>query len=230
MSITYPELRRRLSTLMLERDSEWAGVPVPIDGLKLSLEPKYPYQNLATITDVAGEEREEPGVECINFWYSRRRECEVYIYREHGRVQVATMPRRNYNRRLEYALKSFEASWAHDPVAEWKAVETLAALIGEVASRYYLLLGQFVETSRRSGVTYVFRRARPTIAMRAAAEGTRILAALCLHPIGYYQETYVGAMTPTDDVIAHLLMMRGDEHLFWRRANQHAPDAPEAGI
>lgn len=37
-------------------------------------------------------------------------------------------------------------------------------------------------------------------------------------------------MTPTDDVIAHLTLMRGDEPMFWRRANQHGPDRPEAGL
>lgn len=37
-------------------------------------------------------------------------------------------------------------------------------------------------------------------------------------------------MVPTDDVIAHLLLMRGDERLFWRRANQHHPLDPESGL
>lgn len=58
----------------------------------------------------------------------------------------------------------------------------------------------------------------------------RILACLCLHPLGYYRGSWSGAMVPTDDVIAHLLMVRGDEHDFWRKANQHRPDAPEAGL
>jgi hypothetical protein len=31
-------------------------------------------------------------------------------------------------------------------------------------------------------------------------------------------------------VVAHLMLMRGDEHLFWRKANQHPPYQPEAGM
>jgi hypothetical protein len=37
-------------------------------------------------------------------------------------------------------------------------------------------------------------------------------------------------MTPTDDVIAHLLLMRGDEAEYWGQANQHRPESPEAGL
>lgn len=32
-------------------------------------------------------------------------------------------------------------------------------------------------------------------------------------------------MVPTDDIIAHLIMMRGDERSYWSKANQHAPEA-----
>lgn len=30
--------------------------------------------------------------------------------------------------------------------------------------------------------------------------------------------------------VAHLMLMRGDEVMFWRRSNQHAPWRPEAGL
>src|SRR3546814_10910453 len=39
----------------------------------------------------------------------------------------------------------------------------------------------------------------------------RWLCALCLHPIGYYENSWAGAMCPTDDVIAHLMLMRRSE-------------------
>jgi hypothetical protein len=58
----------------------------------------------------------------------------------------------------------------------------------------------------------------------------RFLAALCLHPIGYYEDSWAGVMAPTDDVVAHLMLCRGDEHMFWRRANQHASWEQQAGI
>ena len=37
-------------------------------------------------------------------------------------------------------------------------------------------------------------------------------------------------MCPTDEVIAHLLMMRGSEEKFWANANQHPIDHPNAGV
>ena len=56
------------------------------------------------------------------------------------------------------------------------------------------------------------------------------LCALCLHPIGYYGDTWAGVMCPTDEVIAHLLMMRGSEEKFWANANQHPLERPAAGV
>jgi hypothetical protein len=93
------------------------------------------------------------------------------------------------------------------------------------------LTGMFLETSKRSAVTYLFRRLRPTVAIgRNKDGGGNIMAALCLHPIAYYAGSWAGAMCPTDDVLAHYCLMRGDEKMFWRRANQHAAFRPEAGL
>lgn len=107
--------------------------------------------------------------------------------------------------------------------AEAQAQATLKQLISEWQWRCYFTTGQFLESSPRSGVAYIFRRLRPTIALRPSTkhDDMRVIAALCLHPIGYYDGTFAGSMSPTDDVMAHLLLMRGDEHGFWRRANQH---------
>jgi len=58
----------------------------------------------------------------------------------------------------------------------------------------------------------------------------RILACLCAHPIGFYTGSWAGALVPTDDVMAHLLLVRGDEHEFWKQCNQHHPLAPESGL
>ena len=56
------------------------------------------------------------------------------------------------------------------------------------------------------------------------------LCALCLHPIGYYRDTWTGVMCPTDEVIAHLLMMHSSEETFRANANQHTLDHPAAGV
>jgi hypothetical protein len=51
-----------------------------------------------------------------------------------------------------------------------------------------------------------------------------------MHPLGYYGRSWAGCMVPTDDVIAHLLFMRGDEARFWGQCNHHEPWRPEAGL
>lgn len=97
----------------------------------------------------------------------------------------------------------------------------------------YLLTGMFLERSPRSGLTYLFRKLRPTVVLDARnndATRVRVLCTLCLHPIAYYEGSWAGAMTPTDDVVSHLMLMRGDEHMFWRRANQHGATHSEAGL
>lgn len=92
--------------------------------------------------------------------------------------------------------------------------------------------GTFLERSKRSGIVYMFRKLRPTIAITPHhPDGDlRVLCGLCLHPLGYYQESHAGAMVPTDDVIAHLVLMRGDEHRLWKQATQHAPYRHECGL
>jgi hypothetical protein len=90
------------------------------------------------------------------------------------------------------------------------------------------LTAHFYELSKRSEVTYVFRRGRPTIALRQTEEWTRLLCALCLQPIGYYGNTWALVMCPMDEVVAHLLMMRGCEEKTWAGANQNPMDHPSA--
>lgn len=51
-----------------------------------------------------------------------------------------------------------------------------------------------------------------------------------MHPIAYYADSWAGAMCPTDDVIAHLMMMRGDEAMLWKRCNHHPAWHPGAGL
>src|SRR5581483_4192017 len=51
----------------------------------------------------------------------------------------------------------------------------------------YLLTGMFLETSKRSRLTYLFRKLKPTVVIDARSkssdESARILCALCMHPI-----------------------------------------------
>ena len=120
-------------------------------------------------------------------------------------------------------------AWSVD--AELTAMRLLRGLVTPAAYDYYLLTGSFLETSKRSRVTYLFRRLRPTLALREQHDGSSApIAALCMHPIGYYKDSFAGCMVPTDDVVAHLLMMRGDERKFWAKANHHDLNSPESGL
>lgn len=107
---------------------------------------------------------------------------------------------------------------------------TLQSLVTPRVFRMYLMTGSFLESSTRSKVMYIFRRLKPTIAMSGRTGQLRILASLCMHPIAYYEGSWAGAMCPTDDVLSHLMLMRGDEALYWKRANHHHASRPEAGI
>ena len=127
-------------------------------------------------------------------------------------------------------LRTLEASTAWSVRAECMAMLRLKTLVKPSAFRAYLLTGSFMETSRRSQVTYVFRKGRPTLALGAYGDFRPVLAALCSHPIGFYTRTYAGSMVPTDDVIAHLITMRGDERKYWSKCSQHPVNSPEAGI
>ncbi len=118
--------------------------------------------------------------------------------------------------------------------AEERALGVLRDLVTERQFRTYFTTGAFIETSKRSRARYVFRKCRPTVVLLPSGpdpdEGLRPTCTLCLHPLAYYQDTFAGGMTPTDDVVAHLMLMRADEHRFWRMANQHPIDDMRSGI
>lgn len=237
---TWDQVSRALQRHMASK-GEWAGCPVPIEGLRLSIESRNPYkaQLEALIFPAGGAEVHscstsdvDETISMRNEWISRRARKHVFVFNQDGRVKFATMPFKPEMDKLDFMLQGLSATWAYDIGAEYKAQEKLLELIGEDRFRYYAFTGLFLESSKRSKVMYIFRRGRPTVAIKAAPNGDhmKVLAALCLHPIAYYQGTYAGSMVPTDDVIAHLMLMRGDEHMFWRRANQHPLWRAEAGI
>jgi hypothetical protein len=221
----------------LFQNGEWCGFPMPLPGLRLTVEDRNPWKaSVAELQAIVNaddpDSRSSPLVDdggregmVVNEWWSRRLRCRVAIARDaEGYFPVCLDFERG--RRVRLLLDSMAATRAQSPEAEFTAQMRLGDLIKPHLFQHYLLSGVFLETSRRSGVTYIFRRGRPTLAIRS----NHVLAALCLHPVGYYSDTWTGSMVPTDEVIAHLLMMRGDEPMFWRRANQHDPDHAEAGL
>jgi hypothetical protein len=58
----------------------------------------------------------------------------------------------------------------------------------------------------------------------------KFLAALCLHPLAYYTDTWAGSQPPSHEVMAHLMLIRCDEHAFWKKSGQHPITDPRAAI
>lgn len=144
-------------------------------------------------------------------------------------------PRYDAGNRLRKLIRGGEVRHhAHQTAAaEFKALESLRTRVSESQFDSYVLSGMFPERSPRSDIWYFFRKGYPTLAVtfHGKHEGNgKVLAALCLHPMGYYAGTHVGLMTPTDEVIAHLLMMRADEHKFWAKSGQWAAEDTRSGI
>src|SRR5574337_482706 len=222
-------LRDALSTIAKDR-GEWAGIPMPLAGQNLTVEPTYP--NAQALMAMCREDEEpsagDPNFHLRNSFYSNRHHCEIAVYDEGQGAKHLKL--RSTNRAFGFLLNTLDSSRAWGIKQEAEAMCTLAELLPHHHFKQYMLTGMWLETSQRSGITYLFGKLRPTLAISKKFERPKILAALCLHPIAYYEQTWAGAMCPTDDILAHLMLMRGDEKMFWRRANQHPAWHMEAGL
>lgn len=222
-------LRNQMRALARAANGLYAGIPLPLEGHPLVLEPRYPGATEIMKMGVSNaDDVEIPHYiqKRGSFWSSHLR-SRVLIWSEHDKLRFGIEPGIHH---ISHDLRSMGASEAWGIEQEVNAVELLTHLISARQLKHYMLTGMFIETSRCSRVSYVFRRLRPTVALSTRGESLKILCALCLHPIGYYEGSFAGAMCPTDDVIAHLMLMRADERLFWARANQHPAGRPEAGL
>jgi hypothetical protein len=220
-------LRNGLRRVAADR-GDYSGIPMPLDGRRLVIEPTWPKaKELSAIG--APDEEPEATVKLRNRFHDPKGRGEVAIFEENGRVDWGLNAGVNHFL-MDINTMDCVAAWGIEQ--ESRAVHLLGGLVTHHQFKQYLLTGMFVEESKRSGVFYFFRRLKPTVALRAGdgKDSARILACLCLHPIGYYAGTWAGAMCPTDDVVAHLMMMRGDEVMYWKRSNQIAAWRPEAGL
>lgn len=213
---TYQQLAEKFKHIAMEK-SEWAGIPLPMKDLPMTLEPRYPYQFKICKVDDA-----EPYPEIRNRWYSERLRTTVVITEWGGKIDFGF----HISNPVDFMINTMMAADAWIVEAEVKACLKLKEMIPEHLFRAYFMTGTFIQTSKRSGVTYIFRKLRPTIAFKDG----RVLCGLCMHPIGFYQSSFAGAMVPTDDVIAHLAMMRGDEKKFWANSSQHDPRHPACAL
>lgn len=132
-----------------------------------------------------------------------------------------------YNMMVDTGVKRARYSSAE---AELTARQRLFKALTSIQQDCYINGDGFVETGR-SGIKYLLRRNRPTLANRVDADGEEtLLCALCLHPVAYYTESWAGVLPPSDEVLAHLLMIRSDEHFYWRKANQIPIGFPTSGV
>lgn len=233
---------RNLLRLIAEHKGEWAGIPMPLETHRLVLEPTYPYPDLRKLGKQEEPADENPeGWEIVNKWWSHEERATIFVLKNSEGRRELGKHFGVHHFEMDFLTMAAMDAWGIEQ--ESKAVALLATLLRHRAFKSYMLTGMFIETSKRSGVTYVFRRLRPTLALTSRhpswskiakhstySQGFKILACLCLHPIGYYAGSWGGALCPTDDIIAHLMMMRGDEALFWKRANQIPAYMPEAGL
>jgi hypothetical protein len=198
---------------------------MPLDGERLVIEPRYPF---AAGLMKANRPHETDGARVRNRWWSDVKRCTVVVIEEaDGHITWGLVPGIHH---LDHDLRTLGCSDAWGIEQESKALELLGSLVDHRKFKQYLLTGTFLERSKRSGITYMFRRLKPTVAIVAHGNATRILCTLCLHPVGYYEGSWAGALCASDDVIAHLQLMRADEHLYWRRANQHPSWVPQSGL
>lgn len=220
---TYGEVSEVLNEVARSR-GHYAGFPIPIEGESLVLHPneaeykKQVYAAQAAINKVEGEANTEISIR--NSWFNRKHGVHVVLFLENGIAKVA------YHKPDPIWLRDLRtvgiASSIWTAQQEQKAIELLATLVSEHQLRCYLTTGTFLETSKRSGVIYLFRKLRPTIALSTYnQDACKPICSLCMHPLAHYVSTHAGAMCPTDDVISHLVMMRGDEHRFWKVSNHH---------
>lgn len=219
---------------------EWAGLPMPVEGMQMVIHPSYPFAaNLGQVfmpkpsKRVCHDSDVNENVALRNSWRSYKDGWGINIWQEGNKFFYTRSRRLNTAPML---VQTIGAARAWDYEAEVRAMETLRRHVTDWAFRCYVMTGSFLESSKRSGLTYLFRRLRPTVALTPRPGrydrdiGMRILCTLCAHPVGYYADTWAGALVPTDDVISHLLLMRADEHYFWRNCNQHQAWAPESGL
>ncbi len=116
---------------------------------------------------------------------------------------------------------------------EEKACNLLKQHATEEQWHMYRLTGTLIHNDERSRYCYLIRRGFPTLVFEKDEEQPGVLVfklGLCAHQEGYEPGHFSGFCCPTDDVVAHLLMLRADEDTFWNRAKIHLPVSGLIGL
>jgi len=163
----------------------------------------------------------------INTWCFRSRNVFVKVFRSPESGDYLYIPQDPGLDRFALLFRTDKVRMkATKPKVEREDRRELLAELSRKQRNQLTLTGSFVEVGK-SGVHYLIRRDRPAVAYRtwkirgSKREALWFLATLCLHEVGYYDETFAGCKSPSAEMRAHLLYIRASEHYYWRKANQH---------
>lgn len=220
---TEGEHRERLKRIATFAD-EYAGIPMTFKGQECVIHPSYRFAKIFNDKSM----KQGTGPKIINRWRHVQGYDVNICHRSTGKAYVEkSVP--PSGARMMFAVLEVSKAWTMQ--CEERALEKLSEMIKPHLFDAYRLTGSFLETSKRSGLTYIFRRLRPTVVLTPhRSDEMEVLCCLCLHPMGYYKNSWGGVMVPTDEVIAHLCLMRGDEAEYWKQANQIAAWRTESGL
>lgn len=222
----------------LQETGVFHGIPMGIGEVEITTEDKQLLQLIQGVGRLSTESEEgEMGTtygdwEVRNVWHSERQwrgQTGFVVVLEHPETRKARkrfMPESNLAQRLQMFVNSGGMRAAYTSVeAERTARTRLREALSQQQWAMYFKSDSFVERGR-SGILYFLRKNHPTIVLR----GTRPICTLCLHPLAFYTGTRAGVTPPSDEVLAHLLHIRADEHFYWRKANQLSLDDPVNGF
>lgn len=180
----------------------------------------------------------QPDITSEPRWLSNGRYAALEAYLYNGRVvETKRVPAETpAHQRLEILLQTTRVRH-HATLAKSERVarEKLETLLSPEQREWYEVDGSFFEKSEKSGIHYLLRKSRPTLALKMEAKQqgdnkVRPLCALCFHPFAYHAGTWASVFPPSDEVMTTLLFIRGDEAAFWKRANQIPIEAPQSGV
>src|ERR1041385_1014420 len=130
--VTWDDVRERL-TEHGEQSGEWAGCPLPVDGLRLVVEPRYPFQKLQghclgePMFGAKDGDAEEFTVR--NHWTQERGLWQGYVLEEGGKAKAVKLPHNWPEHRHRMAICTLGASDAWSLGAEAAAQERLTELV-----------------------------------------------------------------------------------------------------
>lgn len=222
--LTSKKDRRKSADMMAKLVFQYRDNLRKQSGIEISKDLPYPDCEVGMIFHKNGQIQR-------NTWFSKRYNNMVSIYQDinTGKCKLVVHNSQNEPYNSSYKammyLATYRAASAYSLEAEEKALNLLKSIVTQEQYQKYVITGMLHEKSSKSGLLYIFRRQRPTIVLRKVETTDylkhRFVAALCLHPQGYYQCSWAGTLVPTDDVVTHLMMMRGDEKYLWRKSSQH---------